>query len=361
MILASELKSLATQVNLNLMAVYSRADAELYLAAERPALQNWQEQGFAGEMQYMQRPVSLFTELKHFLPSVKSILIFSVPYSAGRSEEASAPVPPGFGRVARYAWGRDYHRVIKKRLERFSKAFIEKFGITPEQRSFSDAVPLLERTLAKHSAHGFIGKNTLFIRPGSGSYQFLAELLWNVEVENDLIAPTIKSRCGTCTNCLSNCPTNAFVEPYVLDARRCISYLTIEKQGDFSEWEQSAVGQWIFGCDVCQDVCPFNHEQDQIEEQDFSAERGAGAHLDLISILRIRSPEEFLKRFAGTPIMRAGRESMIRNACAVISNTNFLPAIDALREIQALDASPVAREAARKSLGNLLDPIAPIC
>ncbi len=351
-ITTSLIKSLAHEEGLTFLGSVS-CDP---LHQEKPRLILWQESGFAGEMGFMNRDAELLTAPKNLLPEGQSILSFAVRYAASPRSEC----PPGFGRVARYAWGRDYHRVIKKRLLKFM-ARLE--GVLEKEiifRVFSDSVPLLERAIAANTGEGFIGRNTMFIRPGIGSYFFLAEVICNLKVRSEgltVIQESSKGGCGTCRQCLDACPTNAIVEEFKIDARRCISYLTIEKEGNLLEYERSMLGEWVFGCDRCQEVCPFNHasmKRDTAPDVvEFEPERGAGDLLSLSALLDIRSDEEYLERFAGTPLMRPGREGLLRNAACVAGNTLARAAEDSLERARSEDVSPVVRECAAWALSKI--------
>lgn len=315
-------------------------------------LRIWQEKGFAGEMQYMQRDSELFVDLQNLLPGIKTLITFTIAYSQAKRTELQS----GYGRVARYAWGRDYHKVIKKRLKSLVKDLEEYFGGVFEHKIFTDAVPLLERAYALESGLGFIGKNTMVITPKRGSFFFLAEILVSFEVD-DHSRLSVIGDCKTCTRCLDNCPTNAFESEYQLDARKCISYLTIEKKGVLDLWEREALGEWIFGCDVCQDVCPFNHaslKEERVAEDDrFEKEHGAGDQLKLSEILALRDEKQFVERFAGTPLMRAGRVSLLRNAAVVAANLRSYQSKAALEIAYKDDSSEIVREHAAWALDHL--------
>ena len=349
------LEEIAASCGLGLVGGQEIASAQSFLAGERQRLLFWQEEGLAGEMSYMKRPDSLFCDLKGFLPEACSVVSFVVPYQF-RFEDGEPGLSPGFGRVARYAWGRDYHRVLRRRLKKFVDLIQAELALDGDLkwRFFSDAVPLLERGLARSCSQGFIGKNTMLIRPGWGSFTFLAEILWDLEVTGlQSEGPIKNASCGVCTRCLDECPTAAFTKAKVLDARKCISYLTIEKRTAFSEWESQAIGEWIFGCDICQEVCPFNHrgvENSVIKE--FKTESGAGSVLSLEEILSIRSEGDYLERFAGTALMRSGRVGLLRNACAVAANTHCFWLEDKIYECTN-DSSSIIRLEAQRSLRRL--------
>lgn len=349
----SLVSDLANQHGLKVIGV-----AEISLLSEDLLrLQEWQEAGFSAEMKYMQRSAAQLAQPANIMQNVRSIISLALPYS-------SAPVaakPESAGRVARYAWGMDYHEVLKARLNIFAK---ELFG--ESQRSFSDAVPLLERALARRAGLGFIGKNTMLIRPGHGSLFFLAEILTSFKI-NDYSPPKVNTKgCSSCTGCLDLCPTKAFVAPYTLDARRCISYLTIEKRGAFNKHERSALGEWLFGCDICQEVCPFNQgilkSKNQPKYQslklaelsEFQSVSNSPGWLDLVDILSIRTDSAFKQRFKGSAILRAKRVGLLRNAACVAANTEAELTAPVLIEAALSDISPIVRQHAYWAIFKLL-------
>lgn len=349
----SELRKRAAAQGLQLFTVTDLASFE----GECQHLEDWQSKGYAGELQYMQRDPSLFAHLQHFLPEVRSVLSFVTHYdrrTPGRDR------PPGFGRVARYAWGRDYHRVLKRALQNFVAECEKDYQVPIVSRIFSDAVPLLERAIALRAEAGFVGKNTMLIQPrGQGSFFFLSELLWNITVDRPKRSFEIVSSqsCGSCTRCQQACPTQAFASEYVLDARKCLSYLTIEKRTALHLWEREALGEWVFGCDVCQEVCPFNHQP--IKDQrppaidTLGAEHGAGPFLNLKEVLSLRTPEAFSARFQGTALMRATRAGLLRNAAVVAANVISEECIPTLFECVQEDVAPLVRQHALWSLARL--------
>jgi epoxyqueuosine reductase len=360
---ADHLESVAQRNGLGLIGVLTLDQASCFLGTHKTYLEEWQDLGYAGEMRYMLRAAELFCDLNALLPGVRSLVSFSVPYCSSEPESSSPVLPPGFGRVARYAWGRDYHRILKRRLNKVVGELVaDSFDSgEPKWRVFSDAVPLLERALAEGANLGFIGRNSMLIQPRVGSYTFVCEVLLNVEIEElsklgQRLGVSSRGSCGSCSQCLSGCPTDAIVSSRVVDARRCISYLTIEKKTIFSAWERRAIGDWVFGCDHCQEVCPFNH-RDVISSRiaEFSPEAGCGAQLYLPELLEIRTKEAFLARFQGTAIMRAGRECLLRNACCVLGNRKCLEASEQLIEALEEDESEMVRVHSRAILEEFLD------
>jgi epoxyqueuosine reductase len=335
------LSCIASDIGLDFLSV---APA-MVLTEDMQRLTNWQNAGHAGELTYMQRPCELLGDPAGLMPQVISVISFRIPYPAH-------PVLPriqGHGRVGRYALGRDYHKAIRKRLLRLTNTLKSKFPQL-ECRVFTDSVPLLERAQAREAGLGFHGKNTMLIRKGEGSFFFIAEVLINAEIVGAPPAILDKNSCKSCTRCSTACPTNALVSDYVLDARKCISYLTIEKRGVLAAWEQEALGEWLFGCDICQEVCPFNHKTLKLYSEkkalwdDFQPRFTPTGQLSFQTILSIKTDKEFLKLFAGMPIMRTKRDGLIRNCAAVIANQNEHGFIDALLEL-GKDNSHIVRHA----------------
>jgi epoxyqueuosine reductase len=254
---------------------------------------------------------------------------------------------PGQGRVARYAWGRaDYHTVIRSRLKILAD-FLHACRPGCTTRGVVDTAPLLERDFARLAGLGWFGKNTMLINKRRGSWLFLAALLTDIDLPPD--APHETAHCGTCTRCLDACPTQAFPQPYVLDATRCISYLTIELRGQPIPAElREGVGDWLFGCDVCQEVCPWNRKAPQSAELAFvpAADLAPADCLELLAL----DERQFRQRFDGTALSRPGRAGLLRNACLVLGNTGDGRAVPALRRALT-DESPLVRGAAAWALG----------
>lgn len=335
------LRELALQEGLSVVAV-SEATA---LGQDQGFLERWQAAGYAADMEYMRRDPSLLSDPGRLLDGVKTVISVGAFYDRGER----APLRRGYGRVARYAWGKDYHRVLRVRLEGLCSRVRQHIATDFNYRVFSDSVPLLERAIAKRAGVGFVGKNTMLILPRAGSFMFLGEVLCDLSVDGLSDAPEEKPRgCGSCVRCLDGCPTGAFVSERVLDAGRCISYLTIEKRGSLAWEERSLVGEWLFGCDVCQDVCPFNvisiKGRKRPDLPEFEASQGVGQQIELARILAIRDHAHFVAQFAGTPIMRAKREGLLRNAACVAVNTQSLELLPSLREAALHDPSPVVRQ-----------------
>ena len=309
-------------------------------------LREWQEAGMAADMGYMHRPVELLSNPKKLQKSARSVVSLGVSYYPGEHPENT-----GGGRVARYAWGRDYHEVIKERLYGLRRGLEEELGTRIKARAFTDAVPLLERSAAQHAGLGFFGRNACIINGEIGSYFFIADLIVDLDLRPD---PYGSGTCGKCTRCMDRCPTGAIKAPGVVDARLCISYLTIENGGEIPRHLRPLVGDWAFGCDVCQEVCPYNKTKaTRSRWPEFSAEAGAGPYLEIAEVLEIRTDEEFEKRFAGTPLTRPGRAGLLRNCCVSAGNLKLESSISALLGCLREDTSPLVRGHAAWALGEI--------
>jgi epoxyqueuosine reductase len=310
-------------------------------------LREWQEAGMAADMGYMQRPVELLSDPRKLQKSARSVVSLGVSYYPGEHPENTG----AGGRVARYAWGRDYHEVIKEKLFRLRTELEEELGVRIKARGFTDAVPLLERSAAQHAGLGFFGRNSCLINGEMGSYFFIADLLVDLELEPD---PPGTGTCGRCTRCIDECPTGAIKAPGVVDARLCISYLTIENRGEIPRDLRPLVGDWAFGCDVCQEVCPYNKRKaTKSRWPEFSEEAGAGPYLRIEEVLEIRTEEEFERRFAGTPLTRPGRAGILRNCCVAAGNLRLQKAVPSLIECLREDPSPLVRGHAAWALGEI--------
>ena len=310
-------------------------------------LKRWQEAGMAADMGYMHRPVELLSNPQRLQKSARSVVSLGVSYYPGEHPENLE----GGGRVARYAWGRDYHLVIKDRLRELRSELEDALGCRIKARAFTDAVPLLERSAAQHAGLGFFGRNSCIINGEIGSYFFIADLIVDQEIEPDVEGT---GTCGRCTRCMSACPTGAIKAPGVVDARLCISYLTIENRGAIPRELRGAVGDWAFGCDICQEVCPYNKRKATVSRwPEFSEGSGAGPYLKIDEVLGIRTEEEFEERFEGTPLTRPGRAGLLRNCCVVAGNRTLREAIPALVRCLREDESPLVRGHAAWALGEI--------
>jgi epoxyqueuosine reductase len=220
---------------------------------ELAGLSEWLERGYGGEMAYLRDPRR--RDVRHLMPAARSVICCALAYDTPHTRSTELPRDPERGWLSRYAWGRDYHGIVREKLEALHAALAERAGPGFESRAYVDTGPVLERVYAKHAGLGWQGKNTCLLDSEMGSFFFLGVLLTNLELAPDSPLP---DGCGSCTLCLEACPTGALVEPYLMDARRCISYLTIELRGAIPEEFREPMGRHVFGCDICQDVCPYN-------------------------------------------------------------------------------------------------------
>lgn len=285
------------------------------------AYEKWLEKGYEGEMEYLQKtePRKDFSKI---LENSKTLISLATNYFYKQKE-----LKAGHGRIARYAYGRDYHKVIKKRLKKledYIKELSKTEGKEAETRSYVDTGPILERAMARQAGLGFIGKNTCLITKEFGSWVFLSEIITTLELEfnfvtsdeTDCPAPPF-AICGSCHLCIDACPTKAIIAPGIIDARRCISYQTIEnKTSEIPQEIATAIAKTkrIFGCDICQEVCPHNSRAKESTDKELREPIIAGDQLNLKEILSIKSDQAYLEKFAGSPLMRTKKKGLQRNA-----------------------------------------------
>jgi epoxyqueuosine reductase len=311
-----------------------------------PHLEKWLNQGYAGEMEYLTGRRDAYRHPESVLRGVQSVVVAAMNY---RTREMKPASQFGQGRVSRYAWGpTDYHMVVRERLGRLGD-FLHARVPDCRTRAVVDTAPLLERDFARVAGLGWFGKNTLLINKRRGSWLFLGVLLTDAALAAD--EPHRTDHCGTCTRCLDACPTDAFVEPHVLDSRRCISYLTIElRDRPIPEELRPGMGDWLFGCDVCQDVCPWNRKAPVSGEAAFEP-RADLSPADCAAVLTMTAAE-FEREYGKTPLARPGRAGVLRNACIVLGNSGdgkaLAPLIGALA-----DDEPLVRGAAAWALGRI--------
>jgi epoxyqueuosine reductase len=307
------------------------------------ALEEWLAAGMAGEMAYLERNADKRLDPQRVLPGAKSIVSVAMNYWLGSPAQEEAGGLP-HGRVARYAWGDDYHDVLLERLKRLQGEIEELSG----GRAYVDTGPILEREAAANAGVGWVGKHTNLIRHGKGSWLLLGEILTTAELEYD--TPT-RNLCGSCTRCIDACPTDAIVEPYRVDSRKCISYLTIELKDSIPNEMRPQIGDWVFGCDICQEVCPWNRKIGAAPRDHFSARGEEVRHPDLVELVQM-DDETFRERFRKSPIKRTKRRGLLRNAAVALGNSGDRRAVPAL--IRALqDLEPLVREHAAWALGRL--------
>ncbi|MBI4533020.1 MAG: tRNA epoxyqueuosine(34) reductase QueG [Candidatus Melainabacteria bacterium] len=308
------------------------------MESERVEFERWLAKGYAAGMGYLKRNPHFRTSPQLVYPSARSAIVVSVSYYS--------PVPPSpglnFGRVARYAVGLDYHAVLKAKLGQLKAQLEAYLGRPLMGKAYTDDVSLFEHGYAVRHGLGFSGKNTLVIGPKMmGSYYFVAELFTDLEIDPD---EPYRGTCGECFRCGGICPTSAIVEGYELNAGLCISYLTIENKGGIPLPLRPKIGEWILGCDLCQEVCPYNRQSTITPWQEFRPESGAGYYVDLFKLLEIKTDYEFRKRFASTPLRRPGRRGLIRNALVVLGNLRPDGAVEKIHRFAVSEPDPMLRE-----------------
>ncbi|HYK17135.1 MAG TPA: tRNA epoxyqueuosine(34) reductase QueG [Bryobacteraceae bacterium] len=328
---ATQVKSAARECGFDLAGV-SRAEP---LPDDNRRYLDWVQRGLAGAMGYLtDHRAEVRTDPRRLLPSARSIICVSKLYN--RPEARSTEyADPDRGWVSRYAWGEDYHDVLRASLERLARMI----GAGQEYKICVDTAPLLERSYARQAGLGWIGKNTCLINQTIGSWIFLGEILTSLELEPDAPPP---DRCGTCTRCIDACPTQAIApEGFRIDARRCIPYFTIELRGSVPEEMRAGVGQHVFGCDICQDVCPWNSGAPVSDEPAFEARHFAPALEDLAAL----SLEEFREMFRSSPIQRAKYTGFLRNVAIAMGNSGQAKFREPLERLAAFSDHLVSEHA----------------
>ena len=333
--------------------------ADEFAADRDAALERIREGRMDGLPWYTESRVMRGSSPSELLPGAKSVICLGLSYFGEDWPEAQTAKLSG--RVARYAWVRDYHRVMKRRMRDFVRSLERELDSEIAARWYVDDGPMLDRAASNRAGIGWFGKNTNILTPQFGSWVFLGQVITDLELEPD--AP-LKKSCGSCVRCIEDCPTGAIVAPYVVDNARCISYLTIENRGPIPRELRPLMGDWVFGCDICQDVCPVNRKAQPaglpIPFPDAAGSRGPStgsgqaegmALLDLMELLEM-SEDDFRARFAGTPVMRAKRTGMQRNACVALGNLGATEAVPALGRALRL-GEPLVRSHAAWALGHI--------
>jgi len=344
------------------MAGVVRAEKFPELARQR----EWLARGYSGEMNYLSDPRR--SDPQAALPGIQSAIVCALNYNTvdARTEQAFARLnhasktggPHGW--ISRYAWGDDYHDVLREKLQMLLDGLREQHPQPFESRIYADTGPINERVLAKHAGLGWLGKNTLLLNERIGSFFFLGVILTTLDLPSTSTSDAPPAdRCGTCRKCIDACPTEALVEPYVMDARKCISYLTIELRGAIPEQLREPMGQHIFGCDICQDVCPWNRHAPVTdtkefqprsfahptpaavrEETEFSLNGRDGASPETLFLPRLErlalSQSAFSEMFRGSPIKRTKWQGLIRNVCIALGNSNFNGDLAAFKKISSI-------------------------
>ncbi len=280
--------------------------------------------------------------------SVLSIVSVGLPFWSGPVDKPDDGVLRG--RIARYAWGRDYHRVMKRRMKTFGELLSEHTGVENEYRFLVDTARVFDRAVAARSGLGWFGKNSMIIVPGHGSWVMLGELYLDLHIPSDL---PLSNNCGRCSICIDKCPTQAIIEPYRVHAPRCISYLTIEERGILPVELRSKMSDWVFGCDICQNVCPYTAAAKRFRDVEFEPARLDNAFPSLEALVSI-DEAEFYDLFRGTAVVRAKRRGMARNAVVALGNSQDLRAVPVVENAASQHDEPLVRGHAVWALGNLL-------
>ncbi|EKD93852.1 MAG: hypothetical protein ACD_28C00039G0004 [uncultured bacterium] len=316
--------------------------------------EGWVTAGRAGEMAYMAQDPGRRNGVQALLPGAKSVICLGVNYYRlerefpllKANEKTMAQEKISIGQVARYAYGRDYHKILSKRLKQLSQTLKTHYP-QEEFKPYVDTGAILEKAYAEQSGLGFIGKNTLLITPELGSWIFLAEILTTLEIEipgDEVERKASLKGCGHCRLCLDICPTGALIGPYELDARRCISYLTIEHRGSIPVELRPLMGDWLYGCDLCQEICPHNQRGEAVRLSALREPVIGGDFQLLSTILSLKTQEEFDVQFAGSPMRRAKREGIVRNACVLAANVKAIELLPLLETLARDDVSEMVRE-----------------
>ena len=308
--------------------------------------EEWLSRGYGGEMKYLSDPRR--RDPQSVIAGARSVIVCALNYNSAfpKSTEALARQEAGEPRgwISRYAWGSDYHEVLQEKLKALLEALRQRFSQPFDARLYSDTGPLQERIVAKYAGLGWLGKNTLLLNQKMGSLMFLGTLITSLDLQPTLDSAEVPppDLCGSCRRCIDACPTQAFVEPYVMDARRCIAYLTIELRGSIPEEFREAVGTHVFGCDICQDVCPWNRRAPETQAPEFQPrsfsitnieKANAEENSSMVESESLFQPrlewlagltkEEFGSFFHGSPVKRAKWRGLVRNACIALGNSNF--------------------------------------
>jgi epoxyqueuosine reductase len=306
---STEIKQKGQELGFELCGI---ARAESY--PELAFLREWLDLGYAGTMAWLARSADRRGDVRHVVPGAQSVIVTATLYNVDRPY--STDLPPGTARISRYAWGDDYHDVIRTRLDRLLAWMREASPEPFEARAYVDTGPVQERVYAQYGGLGWIGKNTCLINPELGSWLFLGAIITTLPLEPDAQG---LEQCGTCTRCLDACPTGALVEAGVLDSTRCLSYLTIEHRGAIPDEHHGALGAHVYGCDICQEVCPYNRPAPVSSDPAWQPRPG----LDVPSLaeLRQRTDEEWRTVLKGSPMKRAKTEGLRRNVAIALRNS----------------------------------------
>lgn len=359
----SLVNALAVRAGFSLAGVAVVPDAGSETSREESArFEQWIAAGAAGEMEYLKRRNEggqlVRSGLRAVFPWAKSVVVCAANYNTAQPRSVD-PAPEGAGWIARYAWSEnragegepkpsDYHKVLLKRLEKLEAALKERLGEF-ESRCYVDTGPLVERVYARYAGIGWTGKNTCILSQKIGSWMFLGVILTSLELPADEFPELAADRCGSCTRCIDACPTQALT-PYQMDASRCISYLTIEKHGNIPEDLRAGMGRQVFGCDICQDVCPWNRKAPTVQDAELAArEELVNPALEWLAGM---SRDDFAQWFYGSPVKRAKFEGLRRNVAIAMGNSGLGRYRERLEEWSG-DEDAAVRDAAEWALGRL--------
>lgn len=319
-------------------------EVKLALKRHKVVFDEWISHRYQADMDYLQKMEEDRFHPENKLPDVKSVIVLGALYT---DSGLRIPDSADKGAISKYAVGKDYHKILKKKLIELSD-YLKSQDADCHTYASVDSGPTVDRVLAETAGLGFFGKNCNIINPKMGSFFFIASLMTNLKLEpNENVR---MPNCGDCQKCLKACPTGALVSPGVIDARKCISYLTIENKGEIPIELRPKIGNRLFGCDACQECCPFNERKQEVLIDELTSKFGVGESLDLKEVLSIKTDEEFTKKFAGTPIMRAKRVGLIRNACVVAGNSGDKSLIPYLEKVEG---DEIVREHAEWGINRL--------
>jgi epoxyqueuosine reductase len=317
---------------------------DVNLSQEEPRLDEWLQKNYQGSMEWLSAHGNKRSRPAELIPNTVRVISVRMDYLPGDTQQIQILKDPTKAYISRYTLGRDYHKIIRKRLsilaEKIDASLPDDFPLKGQHRAFVDSAPVMERPLAEKAGLGWTGKHTLIINSKAGSWFFLGEIFSFLPLPVD--QPEEKNQCGECTACLKVCPTNAFPKPYVLDARRCISYLTIEHQGSIPEEFREPIGNRIFGCDDCQAICPWNKYATFTQEKDFHP-RHSLDKVDLIDLF-LWTEEEFVQKTEGSAIRRAGYDGWLRNIAIGLGNAPSDEKIIQALTIKRKDVSDMVKE-----------------
>jgi len=349
--LTEQLRERASELGFDLLGIAPAAPP-----THGAAFTAWLAQGYHGQMTYLARQAAQRLDPQAVLPGAQTIIAVAASYYIGDGPDGGAS-DPSRGRIARYAWGQDYHQVLQPRLEALLAFLQAEAGRAVHGRAFVGDGPVLERDAAARAGLGFSGKNACLINQRRGSWLALGVLLVDIDIcatHFGSASHISQPNCGSCTRCLEACPTAAFPQPYVLDARRCLSYLTIELRGSIPRELRPLIGNRIFGCDICQEVCPWNRRFARPTAEPAFQPRPEQVAPSLLSLLSL-DESEFQARFAGTSILRTKRRGLLRNVAVALGNSGDPAAVPALTQALA-DPEPLVRAHAAWALGQLDTP-----